>query len=123
VRATDRFFVRGVYCTIHGRRMPVADLSVGGFFVACDDPPLAQPLLELELELSERPPFRLLGQVAWVNAGGERRARDLPAGFGVKIARIAFPDKLAIVDLLKRTRFPVRPTDGPQQGRKPPLVN
>jgi len=50
--------------------------------------------------------------VTWLNDTELGPNRELPAGFGVKILRVAFPDKLAILDLLKRLRLgsPADPT-------------
>jgi len=102
LKSTDRFPVEGVVCTVHDRTVPVINLSVGGFFVATDAPPPLGELLDLELALTDRPPFRVVGKVIWVNDAVGPRAPDLPRGFGFRISRIALADKLAIVDFLKR---------------------
>jgi hypothetical protein len=102
LKSTDRFLVEGVVCTLLGRTLPVVNLSVGGFFAATASPPPAGDLLELELELQGRPAFPVAGKVLWVNEAVEPRAPALPGGFGFKITRIALPDKIAIVDFLKR---------------------
>lgn len=102
MKGTDRFFLDGVVCTLHGNAMPVANLSVGGLFAATPRPPLPGEFLELELALKGRPPFRVMGKVMWINDPKAPRARNLPQGFGFKILRIALPDKIAILDLLKR---------------------
>jgi hypothetical protein len=39
--------------------------------------------------------------VAWVN-GQESASPTLPTGCGITITKIAFPDKLALVDRLRR---------------------
>jgi len=102
VKGTDRFLVEGVVCTLRGIPVPVANLSVGGLFAVTQAPPPREDILELELELKGRPPFRVMGKVMWINDPKAPRARGLPGGFGFKILRIALPDKIAIVDFLKR---------------------
>jgi hypothetical protein len=112
LKSTDRFLVEGVVCTVHGQPVPVVNLSVGGLFAATIDPPPAGELLELEVTLKARPPFRVLGKVLWINEAERPRAPSLPRGFGFKITRIALPDKIAIVDFLKRAASS-RPTGAP----------
>jgi Tfp pilus assembly protein PilZ len=102
LKGTDRFIVEGVVCTLHGNPLRVANLSVGGFFAATDAPPPLAELLELDLTLKGRPPFRVMGKVMWINDAKAPRSPDLPRGFGFKIQRIALPDKIALVDFLKR---------------------
>jgi len=108
LKSTDRFLIEGVACTVHGHVLPVVNLSVGGFFVASTTPPPVGELMELDLSLDARPPFRVTAKVVWVNEAAEPRAAELPRGFGVKITKIALPDKIAIVDFLKRAK-PARP--------------
>jgi Tfp pilus assembly protein PilZ len=103
LKGSDRFLVEGVLCTLNGVALPVANLSVGGLFVATDVPPRRGEIVEVELALLERPPFRVSGKVSWINEPKAPRARHLPRGFGFKIVRIALGDKIAIVDFLKRT--------------------
>jgi Tfp pilus assembly protein PilZ len=103
MKASDRYFVDGITCALNGRAMPVANLSVGGLFAATDDPPIEGQVVSLELRLQARPPFTILGLVTWINRPDAPKAPDLPQGFGIKITRIEFPDKLAILDLLKRS--------------------
>jgi Tfp pilus assembly protein PilZ len=102
MKASDRFFVEGVPCGLHGKQLPVANLSVGGFFAATDQPPALGQLVDMELTLGTRAAFRFTGKVSWVNEQTHPKPTELPRGFGVKILRIDFPDKLAIVDHLKR---------------------
>lgn len=102
MKGTDRFVVEGVSCVLHGRSLPVANLSVGGFFAAMARPPARGEVLELDLALKERPPFRVMGKVTWINEAKAPRSPSLPEGFGFKILRIALPDKIALVDFLKR---------------------
>ena len=112
MKSTDRFPVEGVLCTVHGRTLSVINLSVGGFFAAAESLPPLGELLDLELALQDRPVFRVVGKVIWLNEGADPRAPDLPRGFGFRISRIAMADKLAIVDFLKRA-VPARPPRAP----------
>ena len=109
MKSTDRFRVEGVVCTVHGRSLAVVNLSVGGLFAATASPPPAGELLEMELALATRPAFRVMGNVVWINEADGTRASSLPRGFGFKITRIALPDKIAILDFLKRAA-PSRPS-------------
>jgi hypothetical protein len=102
LKSTDRFLVEGVVCTLQGQPVPVVNLSVGGFFAATITPPPTGELLELEVTLKARPPFRVMGKVIWINEAERPRVPALPQGFGFKITHIALPDKIAIVDFLKR---------------------
>jgi len=103
MKASDRFFVDGVRCRVLGSELPVANLSVGGFYVACEQTPILGQIVDLEMTLGERPPFKASGRVTWVNNDPQLpQASELPRGFGIKIIRIDFQDKLAIVDFLKR---------------------
>ncbi len=103
MKANDRYLVEDVACRFDGWLRPVVNLSLGGFFVVSEQPPMPSQVVELELMLGQGPPFRVLGRVCWINTAAQPKAKDLPRGFGVKITQIAFPDKLAIVDLLKRS--------------------
>lgn len=103
MKGSDRFLVGGVNCVLEGRSLPVANLSVGGLFVATDLPLQVGQLIEMEVALQGREPFRVLARVSWYNDPEAPKAPDLPPGFGVQIMRIGLADKLAIVDLLKRT--------------------
>jgi Tfp pilus assembly protein PilZ len=103
MKASDRYFVNGVTCLLGEQEMRVANLSVGGLFAATEDPPMEGQFVSLQLRLGQRPPFTVLGKVTWINQPDNPKAHDLPRGFGIKITRIEFPDKLAILDLLKRS--------------------
>ena len=103
MKATERYFVDGVSCTLKGGpSLPVANLSVGGLFAATDRPPLEGQVLALAVTLGERPPFTIVGEVTWINDPQSPRAPELPQGFGIKIKQIDMADKLAILDLLRR---------------------
>lgn len=103
MRGSDRFFVEGFTCLYDGRPLPVANVSVGGLFVATELPLMVGQVVELELALQGREPFRVLARVSWFNDPETPKAPDLPQGFGIQITRIGLADKLAIVDVLKRT--------------------
>ena len=102
MKSSDRFFVDGIACVYDGLPSPVANLSVGGFFVASERPPMKGQVLDLELRLGTRRRFHLLGTVTWVNDGTTPSGAHLPSGFGVRITRIELPDKVALIDLLRR---------------------
>jgi hypothetical protein len=110
LKSTDRFLVEGVSCAVHGQTLPVVNLSVSGFFAATASPPPAGEILQLDLALPARPAFRVMGKVVWINQGDRARAASLPGGFGFQITRIALPDKIAILDFLKRAA-PSRPSE------------
>ena len=110
MKATDRFLTSDIACLLNGVLMPVLNLRVGGFFVATDDPPMPGQVVGLELRLGKRSPFGVLAKVTWINRPKAPTAPDLPQGFGVKITQIAFPDKLAILDLLKRSALVAPPS-------------
>jgi len=102
MRSTDRFALHDVSCLIGGRSLSVANLSVGGFFVVCDPPlPLAQSVA-FELVFADGWRASAVGRVVWVNGGDTVPPAPLPVGCGITITKIAFPDKLAIVDRLRR---------------------
>jgi PilZ domain len=102
MQARDRHFVDGVTCVLDGNAMRVANLSLGGLFAATElRPPDPGQLVVLELRLPSHPPFRVVGQVTWVNE--PRNPADLPPGFGVRITQIAAGDKDALTELLRRS--------------------
>ena len=103
MKATDRFFLDGVSCVMDGQRMPVSNLSLGGFFAATTQPPMKGQVLALGLELPGQPSIRVVARVTWLNAPETPRADGVPEGFGVKITEIDLAGKLALVGLLKRS--------------------
>lgn len=95
----NRHFVDGVSCMLDGHAMRVANLSVGGLFAATElKPPDLGQLVILEMRLPQRNPFRVVGEVTWINE--PRNPADMPPGFGVKITRIDSGDKEALQTLL-----------------------
>ena len=104
LKGSDRYVVEDVLCRLDGQVLQVLNLSVSGLFVAAETPLPAGQVIELELALGGRPPFRVLAKVTWVNDPLSGKAPQLPRGFGVQITRIALPDKVAIVEALKQAR-------------------
>lgn len=103
MKGSDRYNIDGVLCRFDGRPLPVSNLSVGGFFAATDRPPAKGQVVALDLALAGRDPFPVLATVTWINGAGDPKTNNLPQGFGVKITRIAFQDKLAILNVLKQS--------------------
>jgi hypothetical protein len=101
LRSTDRYVLDGIRATLNGQGVSVADVSVGGLFVATQRPPLPGTGLVLELVIEGHAPFEIGGSVVWVNASPGRRAGRLPEGFGFQIRKIALIDKLALVNRLR----------------------
>jgi Tfp pilus assembly protein PilZ len=109
MRSTDRFALEDVRCHVGEASLPVTNLSVGGFYVACEPPlPLGQSIA-FELVFSDGWRLAAVGRVAWVNSPEAGSTPGLPTGCGITITKIAFPDKLAIVDRLRRAAVVVDP--------------
>jgi Tfp pilus assembly protein PilZ len=104
VKPTERYLIDDVTCRLDGDGLRVANLSVGGLFVATGRPPLEGQVVRLTLELGDEQGHEVVGTVTWINHGRDPRAKDLPAGFGVRITKIGLPAKLAIVNALKRSK-------------------
>ena len=102
MKSSDRFFIEGVGCRYEGELRPVANLSVGGFYLAVERLPMKGQTLNLELQLGARRTIPIVGLVTWVNQPSDPTTRDQPVGFGVKITRIGLKDKVALIDLLRR---------------------
>jgi hypothetical protein len=103
MKGTDRYRVKGVSCRIGERQLEIVNLSVGGFFVACTEAPLLPgESLGLELVLpGGRGSVKIMGVVAWLNERVAPRMPALPTGFGVRIARIGFAEKMALLAFLR----------------------
>jgi Tfp pilus assembly protein PilZ len=99
VKSHDRFVVPGAHCQLGGETFPVADLSLGGFFVASPTPLLPGQIVALDLEFADGTRVPVVGRVAWVNENQKHPGR--PPGFGVEVTRIALADKLHLVALLR----------------------
>ena len=101
MKSRDRIRLDDARCLLDGQALPVANLSLGGFFVATETPLIAGQVVALRLQVGGRD-IPIFGKVAWVNAYDEPRQPELPAGFGVAITRIDLADKVALVDILRR---------------------
>lgn len=102
MKGTDRYRVEGVVCRLSERPLPVVNLSVGGLFVASETPPPVGQSVTFDVSLPGRT-VALVGQIAWINERVNPRVKALPPGFGIKIVRIAFPDKMALLAFLRET--------------------
>jgi Tfp pilus assembly protein PilZ len=123
MRSTDRFAVEDVRCELAGAAHDVADLSVGGFFVAADTPLPVGQSVAFELTFPDGWRVKAVGRVAWVNGPDGARRAELPIGFGITVTQIAFPDKLAIIGRLRsavRQPEPVAARPGRPAGPVPP---
>lgn len=99
MKGNDRYRVAGLSCTIDGRCLPVANLSVGGFFVETEEPMAVGQVVTAELRL-QGVAFEITARVAWINSAARPRVVHLPAGFGLKIQRIPFAARMEIVRIL-----------------------
>jgi Tfp pilus assembly protein PilZ len=99
VKSHDRFVVPGARCHLGEETYAVADLSLGGFFVACPTPFPPGQVIALDLEFTDGTRVPVVGRVAWVNENQRHPGR--PLGFGVEVTRIALADKLHLVALLR----------------------
>jgi Tfp pilus assembly protein PilZ len=113
MKSRDRLHLEDARCVIDGEALPVANLSLGGFFVATERPLLAGQIVSLRLTVGGRE-IPVFGKVAWVNGADAPRHADLPPGFGVAITRIDLADKVALVDILRQaSRRPGSPPRTP----------
>lgn len=113
MKSRDRITLDDARCLLDGEALPVANLSLGGFFVATDKPLITGQVVALRLQVGSRD-IPIFGKVAWVNARDDRRHAELPPGFGVSITRIDLADKVALVDILRRaSRRPGSPGGSP----------
>ena len=103
MKASDRFVIDGVVCELGGRKLKVANLSISGLFAITELALTPGQHVELLLHLPGRAAFGLSGLVSWTNLPASPRPPDLPQGLGIRITRIALPDNVALLDLLKRT--------------------
>jgi hypothetical protein len=119
MRSRDRITLDDARCVCDGETLPVADLSLGGFFVVTERPLITGQVVALRLSIGERE-IPLVGKVAWVNEHDAPRRPALPPGFGVAITRIELGDKVALVDILRRASAPPPPARGETGGGTPP---
>jgi Tfp pilus assembly protein PilZ len=98
---TDRYRVGDVACVHAGQPCPVVNLSVGGFFVASDLLPTPGEQVQVDLVLPRTGPVPVTGQVAWVNHRSAPSAAALAPGFGVKLTRLSFDARVAMLRALR----------------------
>ena len=101
MRGKDRYSFHDVQCEIAGEMHPVANLSLGGFFVTARHPIGAGAVFAVRLQVGERS-IPLHVKVMWVNEGPSPKHSAMPAGFGVSIRQIDLRDKLALVEMMRR---------------------
>ena len=101
MKSGDRLAVEDAGCMLDGERLPIKNLSLGGFFVATERPLIHGKIVALRVLVAERE-IPIVGKVAWVNERDAPRQPTLPPGFGVAITRIELTDKLALVEILRR---------------------
>src|SRR5262245_53726068 len=104
MKGTDRYHVDGGSCRIGDHAWQVVNLSVGGFFVEAREPLPKGHSARFELFLPGRGSVALTGVVTWVNEPGSPMKPRTPPGFGVKIQRIAFPDKMLLLAMLREAQ-------------------
>jgi hypothetical protein len=103
MKGTDRYVVEGVSCGVGGERLRVVNMSVGGLFVATNGPvpPLGQSMvIEVYLPGRERG-LSVTACISWINEKVNPRLPRLPAGFGVKIQRVGFKEKMELLHFLR----------------------
>jgi len=101
MKGTDRYYIVGVTCTLDDRVLSVANLSVSGLFAATEDPPAVGRVINIQLRLrDDGSPIRVKGQVTWINGSGPSRVPHLPPGFGLRMLRLSFDDRMQIIRLL-----------------------
>ena len=103
MKGNDRYQIPGLTCTIDGRTQPVANLSVGGFFVETSEPLAMGRIVTALLGVKDGLAFQVTARVAWINSTVRPRVAHLPPGFGLKIQRISFHDRMAIVRVLSES--------------------
>ena len=101
MKSRDRVHLADARCVLDGEDLPVANLSLGGFFVATERPLLAGQIVALRLKVGGRD-LPIFGKVAWVNGVDAPQHAELPPGFGVSITRIDLADKVALVEILRQ---------------------
>ena len=100
IKGNDRYRIPGMTCAIEGRAFTVANLSVGGFFVESSEPLGVGRTVTALLGVRDGVAFEVTAKVVWINATVRPRVAHLAPGFGLKILRIAFTDRMEIIRLL-----------------------
>jgi PilZ domain-containing protein len=101
MKGSDRYRLAGVSCRVGEHVWRVVNLSVGGFFVEAREPLPRGQTAHFELALPGGRSVAMTGLVTWVNEPSAPIKPETPAGFGVKIHRIAFPDKMTLLTVLR----------------------
>ena len=99
----DRYQIPGLTCTIDGEARPVVNLSVGGLFVESGEPLLLGQSVTALLRVGEGVAFEVTAKVIWINDKARPRVGHLPPGFGMKILRMRFRDRMEILRVLGET--------------------
>ena len=116
MKGNDRYQIPGLTCTIDGHALPVVNLSVGGLFVESSEPLSLGRAVTAVLGVRDGVAFEVTAKVAWVNAVVRPRVSHLPPGFGLKIQRMRFRDRMEILRILGEAgvRAPrARPSEQP----------
>ena len=100
MKGNDRYQIPGLTCTIDGRALAVVNLSVGGTFVETSEPLALGRTVTALLGLRDGVAFEVTAKVVWINATVRPRVSHLPPGFGLKIQRISFRDRMEVLRLL-----------------------
>jgi len=103
MKGSDRYRLDGVSCRVGAHRWRVVNLSVGGFFVEASEPLPKGHSARFELALPGGRNVTLTGLVTWVNEPHAPLKPETPPGFGVKIHRIEFPDKMTLLAVLRES--------------------
>jgi Tfp pilus assembly protein PilZ len=101
MKARDRYYVQGVYCRVDGQILRVVDLSVNGLYAVTPSPPAVGETVILELQVTPKDAFRIVGQVSWVNLADRPSTSSLPEGFGLRFTRVAPADRDMLAEVLK----------------------
>lgn len=122
MRGSDRYTPADVRCEVAGTSLAVANLSLGGFFLASESPLPAGQSVVFTLAFPDGFRVEAVGRVAWVNGPEGARTPGLPCGFGITITQIAFPAKLALVARVRALAATVAPAPRLRHARprKPP---
>jgi hypothetical protein len=104
MKGADRFIPSQIHatCCCCGRKVQLLNISLGGYYVAAEVRPRIGESMSIEVDLGTQPPFRIYGQVAWINESAKPRAPELPPGYGVRIMQIDMVAKLALLNYLRR---------------------
>ncbi|MBZ0119048.1 MAG: PilZ domain-containing protein, partial [Sandaracinaceae bacterium] len=77
------------------------DLSVGGVFVATNEPMAKHTLVKLEIGTDEEEPIRAVGRIIWTRTP-EQASESAPAGMGIKFVKIGDDERARIAALVEK---------------------